>query len=582
MLSALQLQNFRGYIKHRIEFKDTSVIVGMNNAGKSTIVDALRLLSITTQRFRSLSFAEPPEWAGLRPEKWGVYPSLQNIDINFKTIFNGYTDPPGLIIAEFFNGSKVELYIGPGQIFALIYTPTGRLVVSSRLAKDTDIPGIAILPQIGPVRENEEILREETIRRNVFSSRFSAQFRNQIFYNRDCYDSFKRLVEDTWSRIQLTDFIVGGPAGRDLFLDIRNEDFTGELFVMGHGLQMWVQTMWFISRFPDQSTLILDEPDVYMHPDLQRKMCKFLFRGKRSYPQVIVTTHSTEIMSEVDPENILVLDRKQSCSVYADSLNTPQVVLDNIGSVHNIHLARLNSARRFLIVEGEDVKILSSLHRTLFRDSSFSLDAIPQIRTKGWGGWGNAIGAYQGISQNTGGTVKIYVIFDSDYHTKEEIADRYEQAKKQKMNLHIWGQKEIENYLINSTAIYRLIKKRGSQKVKETIKESDVKGAMTKVIASMEHDVLDQLSNESLKRFKGNVATANKDAREKIELAKQTKLGLTSLVSGKQVISAMSEWANQSFGVSFGPNAVAREMYLDEIPTEIRSVISAIENGSDF
>src|SRR5574340_628860 len=158
MLRSLHLNNFRGFSDHRVDFKDISVIVGMNNAGKSTIVDALRILSITTQRFRSLRFMEPPDWTGLRPEMWGIAPSLQNININFRTIFNQYGNPPGLISAEFFNGTRLGIYIGPEQIFALIYTPTGRLVVNGWLARDTDIPGIAILPQIGPVQDSEQVL----------------------------------------------------------------------------------------------------------------------------------------------------------------------------------------------------------------------------------------------------------------------------------------------------------------------------------------------------------------------------------------------------------------------------------------
>jgi hypothetical protein len=33
---------------------------------------------------------------------------------------------------------------------------------------------------------------------------------------------------------------------------------------MGHGLQMWLQTMWFLARVGYAACAILDEPDVYM------------------------------------------------------------------------------------------------------------------------------------------------------------------------------------------------------------------------------------------------------------------------------------------------------------------------------
>ena len=50
-----------------------------------------------------------------------------------------------------------------------------------------------------------------------------------------------------------------GFPGDPLFLHVRNEEFVGEVAKMGHGLQMWLQTMWFLTRARDASTLILDE-----------------------------------------------------------------------------------------------------------------------------------------------------------------------------------------------------------------------------------------------------------------------------------------------------------------------------------
>jgi hypothetical protein len=35
---------------------------------------------------------------------------------------------------------------------------------------------------------------------------------------------------------------------------------------------MWLQTIWFLTRAKDHETVILDEPDVYMHADLQRRL----------------------------------------------------------------------------------------------------------------------------------------------------------------------------------------------------------------------------------------------------------------------------------------------------------------------
>jgi len=93
---------------------------------------------------------------------------------------------------------------------------------------------------------------------------------------------------------------------------------------------------WFLSRTPPDCTVVLDEPDVYMHPDLQRR----LFRLTRTrFRQCIIATHSVEIMAESDPGNILIIDKKEERSRYANNEPGVQLLIDQIGGIHNVHLA---------------------------------------------------------------------------------------------------------------------------------------------------------------------------------------------------------------------------------------------------
>lgn len=45
MIKELHPKNFRGFEDHRLNFRELTIIVGANNAGKSTIVEALRLIN---------------------------------------------------------------------------------------------------------------------------------------------------------------------------------------------------------------------------------------------------------------------------------------------------------------------------------------------------------------------------------------------------------------------------------------------------------------------------------------------------------------------------------------------------------
>ncbi len=60
MIVQLKLHNFRGFDEHVLPLSNVTMVVGPNNAGKSSIVEALRLVALVTSRYRSLQFRQPP------------------------------------------------------------------------------------------------------------------------------------------------------------------------------------------------------------------------------------------------------------------------------------------------------------------------------------------------------------------------------------------------------------------------------------------------------------------------------------------------------------------------------------------
>lgn len=123
MLDRLEIENFRGFSQHSLPFSALTVIVGKNNAGKSTVVEALRLISLVTERYRNLTYREPPAWSGSPRRTFGVSPSLRNLEINFDSIFHQYGEPPAKIKAEFKNGESVTVYLeSEDRVFAVTET----------------------------------------------------------------------------------------------------------------------------------------------------------------------------------------------------------------------------------------------------------------------------------------------------------------------------------------------------------------------------------------------------------------------------------------------------------------------------
>ena len=457
MLTEIKLENFKCFREHIIPFRRTSIVVGRNNAGKSTIVEVLRLVAVVVNRIGHLPVRSVPRWLEIPIVNQGVVPSLDHQDFNFANVFHRYGAPPATITARFETGLTIIIYIGgEDRVHAVLKDSHRRAVISQSQARRLGVPKVGILPQISPVPASETILVPEYVRRALSSNLASLHFRNQInlLYD-EAFSEFKRISEETWPGLEIQELMGrGGRLGTELGLMLRNDDFVAEIDLMGHGLQMWLQTMWFLARCKDFDTVILDEPDVYMHADLQRRLIRFM--GGR-HPQVIVATHSVEIMSEVDPENILVVDRERQQAQFTTDIPQVQQVVDQIGGIQNLQLARLWSSRRCLFLEGEDLGLLKQFQKKLFPRSADPIDAIPNMSVGGWGGWNYAIGSAMLIRTSFGQNIRSFSIFDSDFHTPDQIAARYHEAEEKGVSLHIWQRKELENYLLVPDAILRTV-----------------------------------------------------------------------------------------------------------------------------
>lgn len=581
MIKRVVLRNYRGFEEHVVPFGIDNIVVGHNNAGKTSLVEALRLIGLVSVRALGSTYHKAPLWTKRPFTVKGVRPSLRLTGLDLATAIYQYREPPAEIIAEFTNGVVIHVYVGEeSKVFGVIYDARGKLVKSKGSASKAGIPRVAVLPQLRPLLTEEHVLERDYVKGAAWSALAPTHFRNQLKLFPGEYVRFRRLLEQSWRGIRIDRLSEVGPIGRRYFhLLVRCEDFVAEGGSMGHGLQIWLQIIWFLVRAAKSPTIILDEPDVYLHPDLQRALARLL---RKRTGQTIMTTHSTEILDEVPPENILIINRRSDKSDFAPSLPAVQAVIDRMGSSHNIYLTRLWNSRRFLLVEGKDVSILCVLHSLLFPQSKHSLDAIPRLEMQGWGNWQYAIGSGEAMRNAVGESISVYCVLDSDYHLEGDIEKREADARRRRINLHIWAYKEIENYLLHAQAITRLIRARSDKALPEGI-ETKIQERIQVLSEDAKDEAECAIADALQLANKGWTAgRAMKDARK--ELAKRVKNRgtLSACVSGKRILSRLSDWSKREYGVSFGAVAVARSMLPEDIHPEMKEALEAIEYERGF
>ena len=575
MLRELRLENYRRFERHNVPFRDRTIIVGKNNAGKSTIVESLRLTSLVANRYRSLNFTAPPSWLDDPVGNRGVTPSLRDLNANLRTVFHVGAGPPATVTCSFASGETIATYIGPDEhVFAVVRDKSGKPVTSKSQALRLGIERIAVQPQVGPVQLAERRLDRQTVNRGLDSPLAPQHFRNQLHVlGPDVFKIFKELSEETWPSLQIRELVVPDlDDDRPLSLFVRDGKHVAELSAMGHGMQMWLQVMWFLARNSGAATVVLDEPDVYLHADLQRRLVRLLRKREQ---QVVIATHSIEIMSEVSHDEILVVTSGLRSSKWANTAKGVQEAIDSIGGVHNIQLARLANSRKCLFVEGKDMEILRPIADTLVPTAD-SLETLPWLSLGGWSGWSKAVGCAQLLQNAAGDQITSYCILDSDYFMPSLILSRLNEARACGVELTILPRKEIENYLLVASAIARMIA-RSSRKTDLIDLAEVIETKITSICSDLLEDALENMTTECQKGQRGvSAGGAGRYAKKYLDGRRSEPDGAVSVVGGKTAFKALSAWTKEQFGVSFTPARIAAELTPVEVHVDLRDFVESV------
>lgn len=139
-----------------------------------------------------------------------------------------------------------------------------------------------------------------------------------------------------------------------------------ELAWAGDGIQIWVQLLWHIYRSQGSPTIVLDEPEVYLHPELQRRLIRLL-DGVSS--QVVLASHSPNVIEEAPIDNIVWVDRRSGGARRAASVATSSSLNAGCGGSYNLALSRSMRARLIVATDCQDVRIVQTLARQIGEDS---------------------------------------------------------------------------------------------------------------------------------------------------------------------------------------------------------------------
>jgi hypothetical protein len=192
----------------------------------------------------------------------GFRPSFETIDFDYANVHHGYdVTAPAIISGKLYNGNEIVISIGrdPSEVFCHLLR-RGRENVHQRSSiVDNEFGTTKVMPPIGSLQAHEKAIDKKRLSRYLDGYLAYRHFRNQLWERPSDYRLFTTLLEQTWSGVKIDHFENDhGDAKNEFSLLVREGRFTSEVSWHGHGLQAWLQTIWFLSRTPRSATIVLE------------------------------------------------------------------------------------------------------------------------------------------------------------------------------------------------------------------------------------------------------------------------------------------------------------------------------------
>lgn len=573
MLEKIQFINYKCFENATIPLRDITIAVGKNNAGKSTMIEGLRLLSLAIKSGSKQNYKDLPSIFQQRNKKSKKL-KLDSLKIDLRTVSHFYKeDIISKIIGYFNDKNKIEIYISDDVAYACYYDKWGRNIKSANKFLASTFSRVEILPQIGLIKEEERQLAGSTIVNGRDTYLSSRHFRNEILDEKTkditVYEEFCQLAEQTWQGLKVKELIAPsrgftGDSTPPIQLMIEADRFTSEIGYMGSGLQMWLQIIWFICKSANSETVILDEPDVYMHPDLQRSLVKIV---KNRFKQVIIASHSVEILSEVNPENVLMIDKSKQTMKFSSDIISVQNTLENLGSSQNITLLRIANTKKCIFVENSsDLKILNKIYEKYYPENNDSLLTLPFVELKGASNLPQAFGLSKLLASETKGNIQVNCILDRDYFPQDWLDKKSSEAKDAGLNLKFWNKKEIENYLIMPKVLHSISNMKDENKFNECLNK--------KIDEYFKDKVADLLASK-LKDINRNwdISRLNSEARQIRDESWDTLEAKLAIIGGKEALKMIRDWFQKDFQTSCSIDDIIKNSSTEDFDNEIFDTI---------
>ena len=333
--------------------------------------------------------------------------------------------------------------------------------------------------------------------------------------NPNPFNKYKKIFEDLLLGKKLMDINPAQPK------EFQYQDETGltlNFRSLSSGEQEVIKVLFDVARKDIRhSIIIVDEPELHLHPTLTFKLIESLKLIGDHTNQFIFLTHSADLISTYySTGNVYFIDSAQTGTNQAHKLSDLDHTHHELVQLIGENLGLFAVGKKIVFVEGES----SSIDRLVYH--KIALSVKPELKISPVGSVVN-IGALKTVEEqlrNSVFGVDMYMLRDRDGLRSEQI-DELEKGKK----LICLKRRHIENYFLNENILHKVAKHL-------YLNKNDTDISVTRINSEMKRIATETIGFNLYKNFKEYIA-----ANYSIKVPKLKSLDKKNLVDVKTLIT---------------------------------------------
>ena len=469
IIRELTIRRFKQFDDVRFAFSGNVVLAGQNNAGKTTVLQALSAWSLALTQWQTLhdlkrhngGYSRKP----LTRQAFNSVP-LRSFDLLWRDRQNTGPIEIGVGLAD---GRRITMEINADSSEQVYVRPTKDTL---RVALEQPSPTMVYVSSVDGLDIEEGAINNPELIQSLLARQHPGSILRNLLLDVSRTNGWDDLCQSV-KRLFGFELLVPGTPGGFIVCEYRchGSDLTLDIMGAGSGFHQVLLLLACLYTRPG-AVLLIDEPDAHLHVFLQDTIFSEIRKvAAKSGAQVILATHSEVIFRSVPPQNLTVMmgtPRVLSTVAERDKLASAMQVLEQVDVVNALE------APGVLYFEGyTDLNLLRTWATILGHGTTDYLNRQPFWKPQVWEARDGAPG------------IKAQTHFDALKLVREDITGVWlvdsdgktrgiqpsPEPRTGVLNRIAWTRYETESYLVHPHSLARFVSRMVGSQQDERVRE---------------------------------------------------------------------------------------------------------------